>query len=304
MQSNVTHLLDALSGPLVVLGAAAILGVGLLVLRPLLLRFITLEVGRKEGEPIPVDWEKLLQRRLPVFRRLPVGQQTQLLRGARDLITTTRWEGCHGLTLTTEIQLIIAAQAALLALNLPADAYVDLQEILVYPSAMLPQRAVPSRNPYEPTRRGEPILGEAWKNGTVVIAWDAAQQGANDPDDGHNTVLHEFAHILDYRAGLTASAEPHSWWSLPDAPPGPGAALTNREAWHKLISENYTRFCRELEANQDSVIDPYGATNEAEFFAVISEAFFEQPARLMAEYPELFAGLKFFYRQDPLRLHP
>ncbi|MEO8029624.1 MAG: zinc-dependent peptidase [Gemmatimonadota bacterium] len=290
------------SGLLVVPAAAALLIVGFFLLKPLLTRFIKRELSQEDAAPVPVEWLRELGQQVPLTNGLGAARRQLLLARARELIQTCHWEGCGGLTLTEPMQLVIAAQAALLALELPADAYADLREILVYPSTMVPRRATPSRDPYAASEAGQPIAGEAWKTGTVVVSWGAALQGGVNPSDGHNTILHEFAHILDFRAGLTAPIDLEIRRYDPILL-STASTPSTREVWHKLISDNYTRFCAQLEANQPSVIDDYGATNESEFFAVATEVFFEKPAELMAQYPELYAGLKFFYRQDPLLLH-
>jgi Mlc titration factor MtfA (ptsG expression regulator) len=129
-------------------------------------------------------------------------------------------------------------------------------------------------------------LGEAWKDGVVVLAWDEVRRGATDPHDGHNVVLHEFAHQLDQQDGSADGA--------------PILDHTSQyETWARVLSEEFEQLRRDAELGRASVLDEYGATNPAEFFAVATECFFEKPIPLRRKHPELYEALKTYYRQDP-----
>jgi Mlc titration factor MtfA (ptsG expression regulator) len=277
---------------LVILAAATVFGLGLLLLNPILKRFVRREVAEANAVPIASNWLPLLQRHVPIVGRLTPDQRRRLLLRARELITTVHWEGSGGLTLTPEMRLVIAAQAALLVLELPADAYINLRAILVYPSGFVPRRSADLRKWVQDNSDDPPVplLGEAWNRGTVVVSWDDALAGGANPDDGRNVILHEFAHMLDYQKELTGRVltEP---------------SRSDRDVFRRLIAGNYERLCAQIDAGEATVLDRYAATNEQEFFAVATEVFFEQPAGLKAGYPELYAGLQYFYRQDPLLLH-
>jgi Mlc titration factor MtfA (ptsG expression regulator) len=294
------------SGLLVVLAAAAVFGLGFLVLQPVLRRFIQHEVAAEDAVPIEPDWLPLLEQYFPLIGRLTAEQRTRLLLRTRELVTSRHWEGCAGLELTVDMKVVIAAQAALLVLELPLDAYAKLRAILVYPSTFVP-KAAPDFRRWVQTHSVDPLaplLGQAWSEGSVVISWDAALAGGQRPDDGRNVVFHEFAHVLDFEASLTTRAR-----LVPAAPaeadtPSGDTIRTDREVWRELITTSYQKLSAQVDAGEVTVLNEYASTNEQEFFAVATEVFFERPAALKAAYPELHAGLKFFYRMDPLVLHP
>jgi Mlc titration factor MtfA (ptsG expression regulator) len=285
---------DFVTGVLVVLAAGALLGGAIVALRPVLLRLVARAAARRDAAPIPPEWFPLIDRQVPAVRVLTVAQRTRLLRAARELMTTRRWEGCGGLTLSTEMQLIIAAQACLLTLGLPGDPYPNLRTVLVYPHTFVPRRARDIRK-WMPGSVPEPEraeLGEAWGNGIVVLAWASVLTGAADPADGQNLVLHEFAHELAFEHHLT-----------PMGLGGSNPTIVNAEDWRRVLSQSYDRFCSEVEAGAPTVLDRYAATNEAEFFAVATEVFFEKPGELRLAYPELYGQLQRVYRQDPAAIH-
>ncbi len=234
--------------------------------------------------PVPLSWRSLLHARVPLSRRLSPAQRVVLLRKTQELVQGCRWEGCGGLRLTEDMQVVIAAHACLLVLEHPGDPYPEVDEILVYPGTFRPRRFswTPSADP----DREPPALGEAWKHGVVILAWDSAMAGASDPGDGQNVVIHEFAHQLDMADG-PADGTPR----LPDA--------TALSSWTAMLERDFERLCREAESGTQGVLDHYGATDHAEFFAVATEAFFERPAELRQERPELYDALRRYYRQDP-----
>jgi hypothetical protein len=130
-------------------------------------------------------------------------------------------------------------------------------------------------------------LGESWVDDVVVLAWDAVRAGASDAADGHNVVLHEFAHQLDQEDGTSNGAP----------------ILEHRSqyiAWARILGQEFTALQDAAEHGRRTDIDPYGATNPAEFFAVVTEAFFERPVALQRRHPQLYEELQTFYRQDPL----
>ena len=240
------------------------------------------------GQPIPPAWRSALTRNLPVFRRLPLADQTELLRHVQVFLAEKHFEGCGGLELTDEIRLTIAAQACILLLHRETDYYPQLSTILVYPSTYLAQG--------ERHLEG-PIWEEGWEYrlghtqhrlGVIVLAWDAANRGALHPSDGRNVVLHECAHQLDFED-----------YSTDGAP----ALATRAEylAWARVMSSEFKALQAAEEAGTPTVLDTYGATNPAEFFAVATEAFFERPRALRARHPELYAELGKCFRQDPAR---
>ena len=250
-------------------------------------RFLKQQRRRRfRAQPFPPAWRSIITRNLPIFRRLPPEDQTELLGHIQVFLAEKHFEGCGGLELTDEIRVTIAAQACLLLLHRATDYYPQLTSILVYPSGYTAYEARHIEgNIWD--EGGEPRLGQtARRLGSLVLAWDDAKRGAAHPSDGRNLVLHEFAHQLDYEDSRTDGAP----------------ALTTRAeylAWARVMSKEFAALQSADEAGTPTVLDTYGATNPAEFFAVVTEAFFERPRALRAKHPELYAELARFFRQDP-----
>jgi Mlc titration factor MtfA (ptsG expression regulator) len=240
---------------------------------------------RLRQQPFPPEWLQIVERNFPLYERLPPEDQRDLLGHIQVFLAEKHFEGCGGLELTDEIRVTIAAQACLLLLHRKTDAYPGLTSILVYPRAYVANvlQAGPGGTVMEGTMTR---LGESWSRGVVVLSWDDVRRGAADIHDGHNVVLHEFAHELDRETGETE-----------------GAPVLERQsmyvAWARVLSEAYEKLRRDVSRGRHTVLDRYGATNPAEFFAVATECFFEKPAALRRKYPELYEELKEFYRQDP-----
>ncbi len=272
---------------LIALAAAGTVGAVWLLAR--LGRHLLERRARGEAErPIPPGWLAVVRNQLPSVAALPATEQTELLHHAQGLLTAFAWEGCGGLRLTEEMRLIIAAQAALLTWKRTEVSFPRLKTILVYPSTFRPAAgfqwvAVPDQQE-EP-----PALGRSLASGTIVLAWDDVLRGAASPNDGHNVVLHEFAHQLDSADGLTDG--------VPTLPP----AITP-DSWEHALRHAYHQLARPTASGASSPIDRYGLTNRAEFFAVATESFFERPAAMRKAYPELYQQLAGFYLQDPANL--
>jgi len=239
------------------------------------------------AQPFPKDWLRAIKRNVPFFRRLSASDQAELLGHVRVFLAEKRFEGCGGLELTDDICVTIAAQACLLLLHRKTDYFPRLLTILVYPSTYMVEEKRPVEGPvWEEGRMAR--LGETGRRmGTVVLAWDAAKSGAADPADGKNLVLHEFAHQLDYE-NYAADGAP---------------ALATREqqlSWRKVMRTEFASLRAAEETGTPTLLDTYGATDPAEFFAVSTEAFFERPCALRAHHPKLYAELQRYFRQDPL----
>ena len=226
-----------------------------------------------------------IDRAVPLVEKLPPADRAELEGHVAVLLAEKHWEAAGGLVLTDAIRVTIAAQAALLLLRREVDEpYPELDTILVYPRGW--RRETRAAEGGLVTEGEAHHLGESWKRGLVIVAWDAAKRGAADPDDGQNVVLHEFAHQLDTERGAADGAP-----ALPERGMyGPWATVLGRE---------FADLAADLQRGRSTTIDAYGATNPAEFFAVVTEAFFERPRRLRADHPELYAQLAAFYRQDP-----
>ena len=199
------------------------------------------------------------------------------------LVDEKDWEGCGGLEMTDEIRVTIAAQACLLILNIEHEYYRRVTSILVYPAAY---KTMPSRGRDGVIREGQANLGEAWLRGPVVLSWDDARRGALDPKDGHNLVFHEFAHKLDMLDGAADGTPP----------------LADQETlrqWVQTMTREFAALRDAAERGRKTVLDTYGATNPAEFFAVATECFFEKARQLRQRHPSVYELLKDYYQQDP-----
>ncbi len=185
------------------------------------------------------------------------------------------------------MRLYIAAQACLLLLNRETRVSPKLKTIMVYPDAY--QAPAQTMLPGGVVAQGvQTRLGESWTRGQVVLSWDDVKRGAADIHDGHNVVLHELAHQLDQQSG--------------EANGTPVLARRSRYmVWGRVFSEDYQGLVKATEKGRSTFLDKYGATNEAEFFAVATEFFFERPRKLEEKHPELYEQLRVFYRQDPAR---
>jgi len=243
---------------------------------------------RVRAQAIPPAWRPILERNMPIFQRLPREDQTELLRHVQIFLAEKRFEGCGGLKLNDEIRVTIAGQACLLLLHRKTDYYPQLITILVYPSGYTAyEKRHLEGNVWQEGEEGR--LGHTGRRlGALVLAWDAVKRGAADPCDGENLVLHEFAHQLDFED-----------YGSDGAP----ALATRAEylAWARVMSSEFAALRAADEAGRPTVLDTYGATNPAEFFAVVTEAFFERPCALRARHPQLYAEFSRYFRQDPTR---
>jgi MtfA peptidase len=240
--------------------------------------------------PFPAAWLEIIERNVRFYACLPDVDRQELRGLVQIFVAEKTFEGCGGLELTDEIKVTIAAQACLLLLHRQTDIYPRLVTILVYPSAYLARAVKPIGGPM--VLEGESArLGESWTSGVVVLSWNDVKAGASDIHDGQNLVLHEFAHQLDREDGAIN-----------------GTPLLEQKsqylAWARVLSAEYERLQRDSWAGRSTVLDDYGATDPAEFFAVATECFFEKPRVLKKRHPALYEELKTFYRQDPARLLP
>lgn len=242
--------------------------------------------NRLRAQPVPPEWRAIVERNVAVFRRLTPEDQRELLGHMQVLLAEKHFEGCGGLELTDEIRVTIAAQASLLLLHRETDYYPQLVSILVYPSEYRAHESAPIGGGV--WQEGEhDRLGETAQNlGAVVLAWDSVRHGGLDATDGRNVVLHEFAHQLDF--------EDHNTDGTP--------ALDSRGEyadWTRVMTAEFNALRAAEDAGEATLLDQYGATNPAEFFAVVTVAFFERPRALRERHPALFEELQRFFHQDP-----
>lgn len=219
---------------------------------------------------------------LPFLDRLNDEERERLRALARLFIAEKEWTGAQGLQLTAAMQLSIALQACLPILELGLDWYRGWVGIVVYPGDfVIPREFVDADGIVH--EYDDPVLGEAWEGGPVLLSWFADMAEVGDV----NIVIHEFAHKLDMTNGETDGM--------------PALHDTMRRAdWIAAFQPAFADFCRRVDAGEDTAIDPYAAEHPAEFFAVASEVFFEAPALLHDEYPAVFEQLRLFYNQNPL----
>lgn len=240
---------------------------------------------RIQSRPFPDAWLTTLRRQLPCYDSLSEAEQRRLRELVQLFIENKHFVGCAGQEIDDEIRVTIASQACLLVLKKSVEPYSSLRSVLVYPSTFIAERDEPDEiGLVSNTRRH--LLGESWEQGKVILAWDNVQHGVSDPEDGENVVFHEFAHQLDSESGITNGAP-----VLLES----GAY----EDWSEVLRREYELLCHKAETAEASLLDHYGAIDPAEFFAVITETFFERPTELVEEHPDLYAQLKAFYGLDP-----
>jgi len=234
--------------------------------------------------PFPAAWRDILRRQVPLVRELPAAEQLLLKKRIQVLLADVPFIGCAGLEVSDEMRVTIAAQAAFLLLG-RGGSFGNLREVLVYPGHfVVPRSEVGAGGLVHEAR--DVLAGQSWQRGQVIVAWDAVRDGAADPHDGSNVVMHEFAHQLDQDTGA-ANGAPYV---------GRGAL---QQTWARVMNQEFDALRARLARAEPSLIEPYAATSPAEFFAVTTEIFFERPAALAAERPELYKQLKRCYRLDP-----
>ena len=242
--------------------------------------------ARAAGKPFPAEWQAIIERNVPICGRLPQADRQELQRHMLVFLSEKRFEGCGGLEITDEIRVTIAAQACILLLHRKTDYFPGLTSILVYPRTYVAGRA--RHMVGDMIVEGEDVrLGESWHRGAIVLSWSSVRRGAANIHDGQNVVFHEFAHQLD------------STYGKGDSTP----ILRDRfrfDSWARTLGEDFETFRRRVGRDPEQVLDDYGATDEAEFFAVATECFFEKAKELQSVHPDLYDALKDFYQQDPV----
>jgi Mlc titration factor MtfA (ptsG expression regulator) len=236
--------------------------------------------GRDSNPVVPEELWARVEARLPFLAWLPVDARLRLRALSKDFLAEKEFYGAHRLHLDDEIMLTIAMQACLPILNHRGlAAYHGWVGIVVYPGDFIvPQQVMDEAgvvHEYE-----DILLGEAREDGPVLLAWFD-----NGPPSGVNIVIHEFVHKLDMADGDADGC--------PALPPG-----MSRRAWTKAFSAAYERLCKLEDAGIETILDPYATTDPGEFFAVASEAFFEAPMSLRADFPAVYAQLAAFYGLD------
>ncbi len=238
------------------------------------------------AQPFPPEWKKYVEKYLPAYDWMPPELKKQLHDRIMIFLDEKDFEGCGGLEVTDEMRVAIAAQACILLLNRKTGYFPQLRTILIYPHAYVAKGGTRSGNTFihDETVR----LGESWLHGAVVLTWDNIKHGAMDIHDGHNVVFHEFAHQLDQESGAA------------DGVPILGQQRSVYITWARILGEEFVNLQDEVKRGIRDVMDEYGATNPAEFFAVATETFFEKANQMHHRHPELYEAMKNYYQVDPL----
>lgn len=248
--------------------------------------FIANRRQRLRNRPFPKEWLDILRRKVPYYRLLPADLQAQLRGHMQVFIAEKKFIGCAGLRIHDDMRVTIAAQACLLILNRKTDYYPNLERILVYPGAFRVKKQEIDDAGVMSEYQDE-LSGESWGDGQVILSWEDAVDDARFFGDGRNVVIHEFAHQLDQEKGAATGAPIL-------------ARAEHYQPWSAALGAEYAHLRQQADAELDTLFDYYGAESPAEFFAVITEVFFEQPQEMAAMHPELYRQLQRFYRIDPL----
>ncbi len=239
--------------------------------------------ARQMAAPLDEQARLAIERNVPAARRLPPALRERLDGLVNAFVAEKQFVGCNGLAVTDEIRATIAALACLLVLGRRGH-YEELRSILVYPAAFWVEDEVEDDDGLV-TKRRRVLSGEAWEASRIILSWDDVLQAAQQPGEGYNVALHEFAHYLDTE-GLGLAQTTRS---------GPAAL----QDWADELLIEFALLLDAVERGEDTFLDPYAAEDEAEFFAVATEDYFERPAGLAEAHPKLYALLREFYGVDP-----
>jgi Mlc titration factor MtfA (ptsG expression regulator) len=247
-------------------------------------------MSRREviAEPFPEKFRELVLRHVPCANVLRPDEVEKLEALVRIFNSEKSFEGAGGLELDEEMRVVIAARACLLVLHrieLDDPLYPELVTVIVYPATYRARKQ--QRDGLVVIEDAEEQrLGESWTNGVVVLSWAAVTSGSANSEDGHDVVMHEFAHQLDAEDGGmdgTPVLDDYERYSV----------------WCKVAEAEFAALARDVERGRKTSIDAYGATNPPEFFAVVVEQFYEKPLVLERRHPKLYAELSQFFRFDP-----
>ncbi|MCP3944008.1 MAG: zinc-dependent peptidase [Desulfobacteraceae bacterium] len=235
----------------------------------------------------PAEWRLLLQKHVAHYHYLNNEERFYLEQLIQVFAKEKIFEGCNGLEVTDKIRVVISAEACMLLLGLPHDLYRNFHTIFIYPSTVVVPPARQSMFSTAPliVQSQTAISGQAFKRGPVILVWDAVKKAARHPELGHNVVYHEFAHILDMLDGHANGVPP----------------LHDKKAyasWAAVCSKEFNSLIKKSQMGKRTFLDPYGATNEAEFFAVATEYFFDKPLKMKKNLSALYDILAGFYNQD------
>lgn len=226
----------------------------------------------------PNTWVKILEKNFALYSRLPDDLKRQLHGHINIFLHEKNFVGYQGIVIDDTIRVVIAAQACVLLLNRKTNYYPHLTNILIYPNVFNHAK-----------QRSEQVtsrLGESWHRGPIVLSWQHSLQGGKNEHDGSNVVIHEFAHQLDQENGPSDGL--------------PVLGYNNIKQWSSVLSKEFKTLKLKLKLRKNTFIDEYGATNPAEFFAVITEHFIEQPRQFQKKHPDLYLELQKYYQINPI----
>ena len=230
----------------------------------------------------PETWSTHLNRNVRLTWNLTNVQLRRLRDRTQIFVAEKNWEGCEDLVITEEIQVTVAANACLMLLGVEDFYFDNVHTILMYPH-VFSRRQGPGNSAGGVEHRS----GEAWQGGPIVLSWQDVLSGGRNEDDGRNVTVHEFAHALD---GLDGEMGGNIEFDSDD----------DAAAWKRVVDSEYAQLVEASEQNRRTLLDHYGATNQAEFFAVATETFFERPIELEREHAQLFSLLQKYFRIDPI----
>jgi hypothetical protein len=243
--------------------------------------------NRIKNRQFPPLWNSIIENNLPIYICLSPTERRRLQGYIQVFLTEKQFIGCGGLQVTAEMKVIIAAIACLLLLNERGKYFPKLRSILIYPTAYFANETTVSGN-YVVEEKRVIRLGESWSKDQLILSWQQVKQDTQNWHDGHNVVLHEFAHQLDQEDG---KAE--------------GVPILQTDSdydnWSKVMTQEYNQLCNDVEQQRKIVMYSYGATNPAEFFSVATETFFEKPQQLQKKHLALYELLQNYYKLDPIQ---
>ncbi|REK05551.1 MAG: hypothetical protein DWQ37_23095 [Planctomycetota bacterium] len=236
------------------------------------------------AQPFPPEWVACIDKNVAHYHYLSAEEQARLLDEIQVFVAEKNWEGCGGLVLTDEMKVTVAAQACLMTLGLEGEPFRHLLSVLIYPAGY----AVPEERWHQGwSVKGESArLGESWYRGPVILSWAEIEDDSKHPGYGNNLIWHEFAHQLDMLDRATNGTPPL-------------ATRQERRRWHEVMTSEFQQLRRDAAHGRATLLDTYGAENEAEFFAVATECFFDVPVDLKEQHPRLYEILSSYFRQDP-----
>ena len=238
--------------------------------------------------PLDASRIAILQKYVTLYSKLPLTLREELHGHINIFLNEKKFIGNVGVELTDEIRIVVAGNACLLLLQGNKRRFTGFSSIVIYPNAYTAHEV--QHDGLITTEQPSKRAGESWVRGPIVLSWADVRNGSINAEDGHNVVIHEFAHKLDEQSGHMNGL------------PVLGNASHYRE-WNKVLSEEFNALHERAKRGENKVLDEYGTVSPAEFFAVASESFFEKPGQMKKRLPELYKQLQTFYNIDPVSWH-